>query len=259
MPWCMEQALSVQPPGKHRNPDIQAELNRRCLNTCGLKLWCKSRSKLPPIKIKIFTKLLENSQRMFGDPEMKLACMYDRLVLAGRGTPVDKELLTAPTCCRFHWLQYQSGRRQLIGAVMPYEDPFQPPTLASKTLRNIGKADQLTRRVRHDLRNNARVQATIATINVRWHNMRKDPGYDTDSLYSTLGQYGDIVGITMTSPLSARVEFCQLQAACNVVEAHTVGYTQNPLLCLWYHKSMKNKAFYVKRRHLHVTCDPFAT
>ena len=79
------------------------------------------------------------------------------------------ELLTAPTCCRFHWLQYQSGRRQLIGAVMPYEDPFQPPTLASKTLRNIGKADQLTRRVRHDLRNNARVQATIATINVRYN------------------------------------------------------------------------------------------
>ncbi|XP_038069583.1 uncharacterized protein LOC119738721 [Patiria miniata] len=262
MPWRMEQALNVLPPSKHRHTDVKTTLARRGLAlTRGATSipWRGSHQALPPSKSKTFAKLFENSQRMFGDPDTKLACMYDRMVLAGRGTPVDKELLKAPTCCRYHWLQYQAGKRRLIGAVLPYEDPFLPPTPASKALQNLRKPDQLSRRVWHDLNTNARVQATIATVNVRWHSLRHDPGYDEASLYDALRPHGHIDSIHRTSQLSARVTFSELQAACRAVAAHSLGRPENPLLCLWYHKSMKNKGFYVRRRHLHVSLDPFAT
>ncbi|XP_022082268.1 uncharacterized protein LOC110974743 [Acanthaster planci] len=262
MPLRMQQALNVVPPSKERHTEVKIALARRdlALTRGAMSIpWRGSHQALPPSKSKIFTKLFENSKRMFGDPDQKLTCLYDRMILAGRGTPMDKDLLKAPTCCRYHWLQYQTGKQRLIDAVLPYEDLFQPPTPVSKALRNLRKPDQLSRRVWCDLNRNARVQATIATVIVRWHNVRNDPGYDIDSLYATLRPYGEIDNIVQTSPLSARVMFCDLQAACHTVAEHSLGRPDNPLLCLWYHKSMKNKRFYVRRRHLHVSFDPSAT
>ena len=93
MPWRMEQALNVLPPSKDRYTEVKAALTRQRLviaRGAPGKLWHGSNLGLPPTKSKILTKLVENSQRLFGDPDTKLACMYDRMVLAGRGTPVDK-------------------------------------------------------------------------------------------------------------------------------------------------------------------------
>ena len=93
----------------------------------------------------------------------------------------------------------------------------------------------------------------------RWHRLRNDPRYDLDSLYESLRPYGAIESLVQTSPVSARVVFADLTAACKAVAAHSLGRPANPLLCLWYHAAMKNKGFYVRRRHLHVALDPYAT
>ena len=93
----------------------------------------------------------------------------------------------------------------------------------------------------------------------RWHHFRSKLYYHTVSIFDTLRPFGPIDNITMTSPRSARVTFRDLDSACRAVGEKFVGPSGNPLLCLWYHRSMISKGFYIRRRHLHVVRDPYTS
>lgn len=91
----------------------------------------------------------------------------------------------------------------------------------------------------------------------RWHVKKRDPGYSLDTIYSELVKFGDVTDIVRTCELSARATFCHLANACDAVSRKYIGRDANPLMILWYHRTMKNKTFHLWNRHLHVHVDPF--
>ncbi|KAJ8041289.1 hypothetical protein HOLleu_12069 [Holothuria leucospilota] len=169
----------------------------------------------------------------------------------------EESMRHSPICCQRHWVQHREEHRHEIPATIPFRDTMTPPRPASTALRNLRKKDNLVKLVDKDMHDNERRQAPMSTICVRWHKLRNDPGYTTDSLLHCLRPLGDIESVVITSECTARVTFGRLDDACAATAAKNLGRRQNPLLCRWYHKAMENKSFSLKRDHLHVIYNPF--
>ena len=94
------------------------------------------------------------------------------------------------------------------------------------------------------MRANWRANFPLATVYVRWHPNKHDPGYDWAQLAAELAKLGRLLSLELTSPVSGRAVYDSLAAACRAVQAHSVGRPANPIRVYWYHRQMAGRYFY---------------
>ncbi|PIK58081.1 hypothetical protein BSL78_04995 [Apostichopus japonicus] len=208
-----------------------------------------------PVERNLFKRLHDNSASLLSVAQQRSRDEGNRASTSSTSQALSVQ--NAPECCQRHWVHHQEEHRHEIPATVPFRDTMTPPRPASTALRNIKKVDKLTKLVTDDMHSNERRQAPLSTICVRWHKLRNDPGYSADTLLQCLRPIGDVESVVITSECTARVTFGRIDDACTAVDSKNIGRRQNLLQCRWFHKSMENKAFTMKRNHLHVMYNPF--
>ncbi|XP_033101295.1 uncharacterized protein LOC117104547, partial [Anneissia japonica] len=185
----------------------------------------------------------------------------------------------SPTsCCRHNWENIQAEKRGRVEALLTSDGPFSSPR--PRFNKALNSSDKLSKVIKTDINRNLRIQAPLSTTiiikikneikriwstvqtsqNFRfaaWHISRQNGGYHIRQIFDILREFGRIESLYVVSENSARATFVQLEAACSAVNARFLGNAHNPMLCDWFHKTMLNKSFTIRRRHLYVNHDPF--
>eukprot|EP00057_Strongylocentrotus_purpuratus_P023759 XP_011678233.1 PREDICTED: uncharacterized protein LOC105444975 [Strongylocentrotus purpuratus] len=175
------------------------------------------------------------------------------------GCPWSNEAKTSTTqCCRCRLDNKTHHEHRLQAATRPFCDHRIDACLpARQAVRLPYQPDALMQTIQKDADKNSKIQAPLSTVIVMWHVKKRDPGYSLETIYSELVKFGDVTDIVRTCEVSARATFCHLANACDAVSRKYIGRDANPLMILWYHRTMKNKTFHLWNRHLHVHVDPF--
>ncbi|XP_071958707.1 uncharacterized protein [Antedon mediterranea] len=234
MPLYMKDALEVVPPSKDGIHEDHKQNYRR-----------KNRDLAPNDRF-VLNKLYSNYTSLAQTPLQKL---INQVKIQ---KPSSDNL--SPTYRGNYW---EAERRGRVEDLMPFQNKLSPLRPMSKTIASVNTSDKLSKLINSDKSKHLRIQAPLSTVIVRWHNSRYYGGYPIRQIFDILRVFGRIESLCIVSERSARATFTRLDNACSAVSTRFLGNPSNPMLCDWFHKTMLNKTFTVKRRHLHVAHDPF--